>query len=322
VTSVLRRAVAPFAAVTALVVMLTACGSGPSQVNSAVVIDGHTISVDDVQAMVDKIVKEQPAAQSLAQQHKLDLVSREVVTQLITHELLTEVARKDGVRVDPAQLQELRAQNPFGQKIPTDGSVPAEQLVPELVNRARGFDAYANDQLLLDGLARQHLGRDSAQYNIVQIADEAKAKALAEQIAAKPNESAALMRAASETPDQVQLNQDTGPTGNGVFLAAPDNSVFVLPAGSGEQGGSGGFQIVHVLSTKTAASTSPEFDSSQIDPAQLPAIGKFVLRPRAIESKIEISPRFGVWNDANLTVVPKGEAEVAGFVVLPKTEQP
>ncbi len=320
-TSVLRRAVAPFAAVTALVVTLTACGSGPSQANSAVVIDGHTISVDDVQAMVDKIVKEQPAAKSLAQEHKLDLVSREVVTQLITHELLAEVARKDGIRVDQEQLKELRAQNPFGQKIPTDGSAEPAQLVPELVNRARGFDAYATDQLLLDGLARKHLGRDSAEYNIVQVSDAAKAKTLAEQIAAKPDEAGALMRAASESPDQLQLNQDTGPTGNGVFLAAPDNAVFVLPAGQGEQGGSG-FQIVHVLSTETAASTSPEFDGSQIDPAQLPAIGKYVLRPRAIESRIEISPRFGVWNDATLTVVPKSEAEVAGFVVLPKTDQP
>jgi len=307
---------------TALVVTLTACGSGPSQANSAVIIDGHTISVDDVQAIVDKIVKEQPAARSLAQQHKLDLVSREVVGQLITHELLTEVAREDGVRVDQEQLKELRDQNPFGQKIPTDGSVPAEQLVPELVNRARGFEAYANDQLLLDGLARQHLGRDSAQYNIVQITDEAKAKDLAEQIAAKPSDAAGLMRDSGAKPEQLQLNQDTGPTGNGVFLAAPKNAVFVLPAGGGEQGGSGGFQVVHVLSTKMLSSTSPEFDASQIDPSQLPAIGKFVLRPRAIESEIVISPRFGVWNDANLNVVPKGEAEVSGYLVLPKTAKP
>ena len=92
-----------------------------------------------------------------------------------------------------------------------------------------------------------------------------------------------------------------------MFLAAPDNAVFVLPAGQGEQGGSG-FQIVHVLSTETAASTSPEFDGSQIDPAQLPAIGKYVLRPRAIESRIEISPRFGVWNDADA----EGRAEERG----------
>ncbi|MDQ3787420.1 MAG: hypothetical protein M3422_09275, partial [Actinomycetota bacterium] len=90
-TSVLRRAVAPFAAVTALVATLSACGTGPSQVNSAVIIDDHVISVDEVQSLIDKVVKE-PAARPLAQQHKLDLVAREVVSQLVTHQVLSEVA--------------------------------------------------------------------------------------------------------------------------------------------------------------------------------------------------------------------------------------
>ncbi len=161
-TSVLHRVVAPFAAVTALVATLTACGTGPNQVNSAVIIGDHVISVDEVQSVVDKVVKE-PAARSLAQQHKLDLVAREAVGQLVVHEVLGDFARREGLKVDQDQLAALRAQNPFNQKLSANSNMPTEQLVPELVSRARGFEAYANDQLLLVELAKNHLGRDSAE---------------------------------------------------------------------------------------------------------------------------------------------------------------
>jgi hypothetical protein len=38
----------------ALVAGLTACGSGPSQANSAVIVDGQSVSVDEVQNLLDK----------------------------------------------------------------------------------------------------------------------------------------------------------------------------------------------------------------------------------------------------------------------------
>ncbi len=319
-TSVLRRAVAPFAAVTALVVSLSACGTGPSQVNSAVIIDDHVISVDEVQSLVDEVAKE-PAARSLAQQHKLDLVAREAVRQLITEEVLAGVAREEGVRVDRQQLADLREQNPLGQELPTDGSMPAEQLVPELVYRARGFDAYANEQLLLGALARKHLGRDSARYNVVSVQDAADARELAEKIVARPESAASLMRAlAEEEGTEAMIDRDTGASPDGVYLSAPENAVFVLPAGQGAQGG-GGYQVVHVLSTETADTVSPDLDLSQIDSSQLPSLGRYVLRPHVIEAGIRISPRYGVWNDATLTVVPKSEAQVSGYVLLPGADK-
>jgi len=304
--------------VTALVATLTACGTGPNQVNSAVIIGDHVISVDEVQSVVDKVVKE-PAARSLAQQHKLDLVAREAVGQLVVHEVLGDFARREGLKVDQDQLAALRAQNPFNQKLSANSNMPTEQLVPELVSRARGFEAYANDQLLLVELAKNHLGRDSATYNLVAVQNEDEARTLADQIVANPSQSGALMRAAAKkTQSEPTLNKDTGPNGDGVYLSAPDNSVFVLPAGQGDTGG-GGFSVVHVLSTKTAATVSPDVDLSQIDSSQLPALGSFVLRPTLMENNIRISPRYGVWNDLTMKVVPKAEAEVSGFVVPPKS---
>jgi hypothetical protein len=320
VTSVLRRVVAPFAAVTALVATMSACGTGPSQVNAAVIIGDRVVSVDQVQSLVDEVVKE-PAAKSLAQQHKLDLVAREVVSQLVVHEVLTDVARSEGVRVDEDQLAALRAQNPLAQNPAAGGDTSTDQLVPQLVYRARGFDAYANDQLLLDALAKKHLGRDSARFNGVLVPNEDDARDLAEKIAAHPDQSASLMRAVAKGSDQVVIDEDTGASGNGVFLAAPKNSVFVLPPSQGDTGGSG-YQVLHVLSTKTSATTSPDVDLSQIPAEQLPTVGRWVLRPHIINSGIEVSPRYGVWNDATIAVVPKNEAEVSGYLVLPKSDKP
>lgn len=319
-TSVLRRVVAPFAAVTALVATLSACGTGPNQVNSAAIIGDRVISVDQVQSLVDKVVKE-PAARSLAQQHKLDLVAREALGQLMVHDLLAKAARKEGLRVDQDQLAELRAQNPFGQKLSADGGMPTEQLVPELVYRARGFDAYANDQLLLDALAREHLGKESVQFNGVIVQDAKEARELAEKIAARPQDSASLIRATAKSPDEMVTNADTGANDNGVLLFAPKNSVFVLPSGQGDQGG-GGYQVLHVLSTKTTDTVSPDADLSQIQPQQLPTIGLYALRRYAIESGVKISPRYGVWNATRLKIVPKSEADVSGFLVLPGAAKP
>ena len=319
-TSVLRRVVAPFAAVTALVATLSACGTGPNQVNTAVIIGDRAISVDQVQSLVDKVVKE-PAARGLAQQHKLDLVAREALGQLIVHDLLADAARKEGLRVDQDQLEQLRAQNPFGQKLSADSGMPTEQLVPELVYRARGFDAYANDQLMLDALAREHLGKESVTFNGVIVQDANDARDLAEKIAAHPQDSASLIRATAKSPDEMVTNADTGANDSGVLLYAPKNSVFVLPSGQGATGG-GGFQVLHVVSTKQSSTVDPAADLSQIQPQQLPTIGRYALRRYAIESNVQISPRYGVWNAAMLTVVPKAEADVSGFLVLPGSAKP
>lgn len=320
-TSVLRRAVAPFAAVTALVVSLSACGTGPSQVNSAVILGDHVISVDEVQGLVDKVVKE-PAARGLAQQHKLDLVAREAVTQLVTHRLITEAAREENLEVDQEQLSSLREQNPLEQELPTDGSVPADQLVPLLVSRARGFDAFANDNLLLIELAEKYLGRATAKYNVAGFTtnDFDDAKALAEKIAANPSQGASLMREASSEEMPPQLNSDTGPGALALQLMVPDDSVLIVSQPASSES-AGGYFVVQVLSTEVASSASEEADQSQTDPNSMPQYGKYLLRQSLLDDGIRVSPRYGEWNTAEMKVLPKSESEVAGLLLLPKTDR-
>lgn len=315
-TSVLRRAVAPFAAVTALVATLTACGTGPSQVNSAVIIDDHVISVDEVQALIDEVVKE-PAARPLAQQHKLDLVAREVVTQLVTHKLLTDAAREENLRVDQQQLSQLRDQNPLAQDLPTDGSVPTEQLVPVLVNRARGFDAFANDSLLLIELAKKYAGRANAKINVVGFTDFGKAEELARKIAADPDQGAELMRN-SGADGEPQLDTETGASSLlSLQLMVPNGSVLVVNVPATGQS-AGGYFVVQVLSSEVASSAEGEVDLSQQDPMELTQYGKYVLRQQVLDDGIRLSPRYGEWNLAEMKALPDTESDMAGILLLPK----
>lgn len=306
----------------ALVATLTACGSGPSQVNSAAIIGDRSIPVDDVQALVDKIVREQPAAKSLAKERKLDLVAREAVTQLVIHELVQDVAEREGITADPDDVAGFLDRDPLGQELPTDGSVPPEQLVQQLVYRARDTNEYATDQVLLARLAEKYLGRTSLTYNLVTIPDGDEATALAERIIADPERSGELMTEAGGETASPQLETPSGPTVDAVYLTAPEGSVFVLPSGQGDQGG-GGFQVVHVIEREVSDQIDPNFDPSSIQPEQMPTLGMFALREEAMTADLQVSPRYGVWNDAMVKVVPKLEADVSGKVLLPAgTEKP
>lgn len=304
------------AASVALVATLTACGSGPGQINSAVIVDGKSVSVDDVQALVEKVVQEQPAAKSLAKERKLDLVAREAVTQLAVHELLDDMAEEENLTADPDDVAAFLEGNPLDQELPTDGSVPPESLVQQLVNRARDANEYATDQVLLGRLAEKYLGRTSITYNLVTLPESDKALDLAERIVADPDQAGELMTDAGAGTAEPQLDQESGPTVDAVYLSAPLGSVFVLPSGQGEQGG-GGFQVVQLLDREVSDQIDPGFDPSAIQPEQLPMLGMFALRETAMNADMEISPRYGVWNDAMVKVVPKSEATVSGSVLVP-----
>lgn len=305
------------AALISLVATLTACGSGPGQVNSAVIVDGRSVSVDQIQEMVDDVVREQPAAQSLARERKLDLVAREAVTQLIMHELIGEVAEEENLSADPEAVAAFLAGNPLDEELPTDGSVPPEALVQQLVFRVRDANEYATDQVLLGQLAEKYLGRTSILYNLVTLPDGDDALALAEKIVAAPDQAGELMTEAGGDTAEPRLEQESGPTVDAVYLSAPVGSVFVLPAGQGEQGG-GGFQVVQLLDREVSSQLDPGFDPSSIQPQQLPTLGAFALRAAAMTADMEISPRYGVWNDAMVKVVPKLEADASGTVLLPR----
>jgi hypothetical protein len=332
VTSVIRRTGLLMTAV-ASVAALTACGTGSSQPNAAVIIDDRTISVDQVQAVLEKVVQEQPAAEPLAQQHKLDLVAREVVSQLIVHELITKAAREENLSVDQDQLNELLAQNPLGQELPTDGSVPPEQLATQLVYRARDAREVVTDQFLMQELGAKYVDRLAVNMAFVAVAQadpsaaagnlRADAEDLARKFAANPDGVGDIIESA--TAEGLNANPNAEFIGAlqpeleaTVMFGSPEGSVVVFQPSAEQE-----LWVVGMILERSENATVPAESQQEVPEVtadQLVPIGERLLQPLAEEIGITISPRYGVWDPSAMGVAPN-EDEFAGLVLPPSADR-
>jgi hypothetical protein len=320
------RATVLIAVLTALVAGLTACGSGPSQVNTAVIVDGKTISVDDVQSLLDKVVREQPAARPLAQQHKLDLVAREAVSQLVEHELLLKAAREEGISIKPSAVDQAVATDPFKDELPADGSVPPDALASQLVYRARDLRDTITDQLLMVQLADKYFGKLQITMDYLTVASDApgaKPESMRDAAIAKAREFAA-------DPDNVataiKKEQQTGADAQegAQFPAVQSAQLAATPMFGASEGSVVAFepspeQALWVVGVIRKRDTNAKVDASQApqpQPAELVAVGERMLQPVAERSDIQVSPRYGVWDLAGMGVAPS-EEETVGLVLPP-----
>lgn len=324
-TAKLRPAVL-IAVLTALVAGLTACGSDPSQVNSAVIVDGVSIKVDEVQALLDKAVREQEAAKPLAQERKLDLVAREAVSQLVVHELLLKAAREENITANPEDIDQAIAQDPFKDQLPADGSVPPSALAQQLVYRARDLRDTVTDQVLMAQLANKYFDKLQVTMDYTTVVSQnpnAKpesmrdtAEAKAREWAANPDDVANLIAKDKEAGTDAQEGAQF-PAVQSAALAATamfgsDEGTVVAFEPSPEQA----LWVVGLIRDRDTNATVDTSQAPQVQPAELVAVGRRLLQPYAEKSEITVSPRYGVWDMAAMGVAPS-EAETTGLVLTP-----
>jgi hypothetical protein len=306
---------------------VTACGSGPSQINSAVIIGDRVVSVDEVQRRLDTALEAEPAARDLARNRKLDLVSRGIVNQLVRHELIAEAARREGLTVSEADVTELTA-----------SSAPPEDPVLKAV--MAGFDGreIARDRLLLQELGRRNLDRLQVQLQAATVVSQGNAREtatdLARKLAAQPDrlpelvqelgsQEVNVVRVESLNPvntygffvqEQVQLTP--------VFSVGP-NTVVSFQFVAGEQAGANAWLVALVRSRDTRATLSEQDRAlvAQVPPEWHQAIGTQLIGPLADELDVRISPRYGVWDELAVGVAPN-ESEKVGLVLPVATPKP
>lgn len=314
------------ALLTALVAGLTACGSGPTQVNTAAIVDGKAIQVDEVQDLLDKIVKDQAAARPLAQQHKLDLVAREAVSQLVLHQLLLKAAREENISAAPEQVDQAIAQDPFKDELPADGSVPPAALAQQLVYRARDLRDTITDQLLMVQLADKFFDKLQVTMDYTTVVSEQqgakpdsmrdKAFAKAREFAANPDDVASLIAkdkaAGGDAQEGAQFPavQSAQLAATAMFGAGKGTVVAFEP--SPEQA----LWVVGLVRERDTDATVDASQAPQVQPSELVAVGKRMLQPFAQDSEIRVSPRYGVWDMSALGVAPS-ESETTGLVLPP-----
>ncbi|WP_019814284.1 SurA N-terminal domain-containing protein [Saccharomonospora saliphila] len=322
-TRTIRRPLATVAVLLSAFV-LAACGSGPSRVDSAAIVGDRSVGLDEVQSEIRWLIDNVDQAEQAQQQGKLAQFGREVVRSRVVHELVEIAARRERLRVDPAEVDRLIQANGGRETIAT--TVLAE---PGRVRQV------VRDQLLLQQLAETY--RDRLSVDIVgtlvtesnaQATAEDTARELGERIAADPDAAEAMLR---EDGHQVlnetfalgeTLQQDPELAMSAVFGADEGTVVVVQP--SRQQTG----WLVALVAERTFGPSTGR-DTAVTDPAAAQAsnpellyrAGMRQLQPIADELGVRINPRYGVWDAVGMAPAPS-EEELTGYQWESRTVQP
>jgi hypothetical protein len=315
---IMRRPRSVFAVLSACLV-LAGCGSGPSQVSAAVIIGDREITMDRVQALLDDAVRDQPAAVQLAEQHKLDLLGREIVRQLVTHELVTTAARREGLRVDSAQL--VQVENALAQPVSAATTDPS-QLAEGIVARARDHAEYATDYLLESALAAKYVGTMSVTFDYTTVTgydvdagtEREQALAKADRFAASPDAATGVVSADASAGLEASLRTQLPALGSPslaatVLFGVPAGTVVAFQPDPGQS-----LWVVAAVRRRDLTTAVPVSQPVQPTAGQLVSIGTRLLQPYLAGAAVRINPRYGVWDPVAMGLAPSA-AETSGFVL-------
>ncbi|MCP2235878.1 SurA N-terminal domain-containing protein [Prauserella halophila] len=308
----MRRPLALFTALLAGLV-LAGCGSGPSQVHSAAIVGDRSVPLDDVQQEIDWLLDNVDQAQQAQRQGKVDLYAREVVRGRVIHELAQIAAKREGIRADRSEVDEL-----------IRGSGGADE-----VSRSAGVEPdrvrdVASDQVVLQELARKYLGRLSVDLlGTVITGDEPgnsakeKATALGRRIADDPDRARATVREAGhqlvdEELDFAETLQNDPELATTAVFGSQEGTVVVIQP-SRQQAG----WLVGLVSERRTGGQADAAEP-QVNPEYLYFAGLRMLQPIAEEAGVRINPRYGVWDEAALSPAPN-EDELAGRLLRSRT---
>jgi len=334
-------------AVVAGALLLAGCGSGPSQVGAAAIVGDRAISIDQVQNLITKAVREQPYAQKLASEHKLELLGRAIVSQLVVHELLTQAAEKAGISPNYGQIDAQLAKDPLTGPVPADASNEA-QAVGQVVARTRDHREELTDTFLAQALADKAAPNLSVTFDYTSIgsmpdsttgatpegpAAKQAAFDLARQFAADP--AAITKRVGADVQYEASLRQQAAQQGQNVdsippltganevlpasqagtlaatpLYGSPVGTVTVFPYPQREGTWFIGVVRQRVDNKPVATEQAPELDA-----ATKTAIGMRQLQPLFDELGARVNKRYGVWDVVSMNVVPN--LDNAQGLVLP-----
>jgi hypothetical protein len=306
--------------------LLAGCDAGPGQVGAAVIIDGASVSVDRVQQMIDKAVREHPYGAQLAKEHKLDLVGREIVRQEILHELTERAAQREGIRVDESLVVAALQKDPLAVPMEAKQQDAPETSVEQLVARVRDHREALIDAALQSQLGLKYLDKLSVTFDFSSVsstdATGSDADKLRDQAIEKARRFAASPNAAAELIAQDQQTADTQ-AGAGQKLPAMQSPATAATVLFGIQPNTvAAFQpspqqplwVVVVMRERTADKPVASDQATQPSAQQLAKVGVRLLQPYLDQVDLKVNPRYGVWDVVEMNLAAN-EASKKGIVL-------
>lgn len=282
-------------------VVVSGCGTGPSQVRSAVIVGTTAVPLEQVQSRLDVALgKTDVVAQLASSGVGAPDIARDVVTGAVMHDLLARTAATEGITVSEADvdaaLQESGGADAALSQSLYDLSAIRERVRDRLI-------AVKHAQRIVPGLTI------TADLVAANSRDDAAAKARV--LAAGGPEADALFASNPETSRRNMSYQAVRSP------EAASTVLFGLPVGrtayfqpSPQQGG---WIVLRVTDRQEDANADPSAAASLGD-SDLAAIGDRLLQPLSEEVGVRVNPRFGVWDPVSMRVVA---ADQQGGAILP-----
>lgn len=310
-----RLAVAVLGALT-VAVSASACTSSPG---AAALVGNDRISIDTLQATVNRALADPQAQQQLgADRAKF---TRDQLGRLINNILVARIAARDGITASPADIDQQLAQ--FAQSAGGEQQLEQQAAAAGVpVRDLRTFIRYyVLEQKIADRLVAGVTVSDADlqaayQKNIDQydqvnsahilVASKKLADSLLAQVKAKPSSFAPLAK---------KYSIDTGSKNNGGNLGFQAASTLVKPFADAifaakpgtflEVHSQFGWHVVHVIAhRKTPLSAVADQLKAQILQPKRQQLLEQALAAEGHKDGVYVSPRYGIWNAANNTVVP------------------
>lgn len=292
------------------VLALAACDPGPSRVGAAAVVGETRIPLDSVQSEFRWLLKNIPEARALQERKQLEFISRYSLQVRIRHELILSAAKDLGLRADPAAVDEYYK------------SIGGEARGPKSVLVAPGqVRQFAKDVVLLRELGQHYVDRLAVKVVGAFVAAEgpgatsrAQAVKLGRAIAADPERAAELSQQGQQPIDgelklsDVVSSEDPTLASTPLFAVEPGTVVVTQP--SPQQGAVWLVALVQERTESTPGGKTPEYS-----PEALQQVGLQMLRPYAEDLGVTVSPRFGMWDQAAMTIVDDGADDSRGLLL-------
>lgn len=284
------------AAVVVVGAVVSGCG-GPIQAGSAAIVGDTTVPLDQVQSQLGTLLPRVPADQR--QQDTGASLARDIVTNELLHNLLSRAASTQGITVSDAAVDTFITQQ---------GG--AQALLQNSVLDLEGLRVQAHDFLVATELGRRAAPGLEVTVDLIGSANRADAEAKARTLAAGGAAADALFADTSTAKRDVVVNavSDTQNAGSVVFGTPVGEVVAYQPDPQQAT-----WNVFRVTKRRTDATPADPAAASALSLQQLYLIGQRTLQPVADTLDVRVNPRYGVWDEVALRVVPADQ--MSGLVI-------
>ena len=298
----------------AVALLATGCGTGPAKAGSAAIVGGETIDLATLQDRTVKLLKEKPGAQQAWDQGrlKLDEVSRAVLSDEVLHQVVQTAAQRANITIDEKRVYDV-----------VDQEGGPEVLSAQGIHDPSNIHRWVRDVMIMSEVGRRHLRTLQMTIDFVMVKDPKDAREMAKQIAADPAKMAEFVEAA---PRNTSGAQQAGTDQKVSVVEYP--SLAGAPLWAAKPGTVLAFQLSQEASTsmvalvkerKTVSPAPGEDNTSDVDEKVLSDYGKRISQYLVEDLKIDVNPRYGVWDPIE-TMVKASTGELAGFMAPAATK--